>query len=161
SWFSDSLSPYTGWVGRQQGDPAGETPEGSEDPELLPKALKGQKSTICPDCGKSFGNSSHLARHRRTHTGEKPYTCPECGKSYRSKVTQHQRFHTGERPFGCPDCGKAFRLSADLLRHRTHLGQEPTGVIPLGDWGAAQLGQSQGEEEEGDEAGSKESAGQG
>ncbi|XP_065259547.1 zinc finger protein 420-like [Emys orbicularis] len=124
----------------------------------------GERPYRCPQCGKSFSVSSTYNIHRRTHTGLKPYTCADCGKAFSrsSALLQHQSTHTGERPYRCSHCGKGFGQKAAMAQHqRTHLGQEPTGVIPLGDWGAAQLGQSQGEEEEGDEAGSKESAGLG
>ncbi|XP_053883511.1 zinc finger protein 585A-like [Malaclemys terrapin pileata] len=124
----------------------------------------GERPYRCPQCGKSFSVSSTYNIHRRTHTGLKPYACVDCGKAFSrsSALLQHQSTHTGERPYRCSHCGKGFGQKAAMAQHqRTHLGQEPTGVIPLGDWGAAQLGQSQGEEEEGDEAGSKESAGQG
>ncbi|NWW20884.1 ZN226 protein, partial [Falcunculus frontatus] len=54
----------------------------------------------CPACGRSFGQSSSLRAHQRSHTGERPYECPECGKSFRWSLSlrAHRRIHTGERP---------------------------------------------------------------
>lgn len=46
-----------------------------------------------------FGDSSSLARHRRTHTGNRPYKCPyaDCQKTFTRKttLTRHQNHHSG------------------------------------------------------------------
>eukprot|EP00061_Rhincodon_typus_P005583 g25272.t1 len=82
----------------------------------------------CLACGRVFGRSSNLARHRRSHTGAQPYQCSDCGKrfNYPSELETHQRVHTGERPFTCAVCGKGFTQSSNLLTHqRVHTGERP------------------------------------
>src|SRR6266404_336678 len=59
----------------------------------------GEKPHSCeyPGCTKTFGDSSSLARHRRTHTGKRPYKCedPNCEKTFtrRTTLTAHMRTH--------------------------------------------------------------------
>ncbi|KAG8506482.1 Zinc finger protein 500 [Galemys pyrenaicus] len=93
------------------------------------------KPYTCPECGKGFGKSSHLTKHRRTHTGERPYRCQACGKGFsdRSNFSTHQRVHTGERPYACAQCGKCFSQSSSLVIHRrTHTGERPYACAQCG-----------------------------
>ncbi|XP_074241881.1 LOW QUALITY PROTEIN: zinc finger protein 837 [Saimiri boliviensis] len=88
----------------------------------------GEKPYACPECGKAFNQRSNLSRHRRTHSGAKPYACPLCEKAFkgRSGLGQHQRAHTGERPYGCPECGQTFRGCSELRQHE----RPPSGEKP-------------------------------
>lgn len=87
-----------------------------------------RKRFPCTHCEKSFGKSSHLRDHIRTHTGDRPYLCKYCGKGFTqySNLRTHTRIHTGEKPYKCKHCDKKFTQAVTLRSHtRTHTGNKP------------------------------------
>lgn len=48
------------------------------------RPLGGAKSEIkCDQCGKIFGSSSALAKHKLTHSDERRYVCQICSKGFK------------------------------------------------------------------------------
>nr|XP_022305813.1 zinc finger protein 93-like [Crassostrea virginica] len=84
---------------------------------------KGLTLYLCEICGKNFNCSSHLALHRRVHSGERPYKCETCGKTFKqdAHLRRHKIIHTGMKPFSCEFCGKTFNQITNLKTHvKTH-----------------------------------------
>ncbi|XP_072044173.1 uncharacterized protein [Amphiura filiformis] len=87
----------------------------------------GEEIFTCPVCSMTFKHSSHLMRHRRTHTNERPFECTDCHQAFRRKchLKRHwQRIHSGEKPFKCAICGKAFSDRDHQRQHETIHGPE-------------------------------------
>ena len=92
-----------------------------------PPGEEGEETFSCPVCNMQFKHSSHLMRHRRTHTNERPFECTDCHQAFRRKchLKRHwQRIHSGEKPFKCAICGKAFSDRDHQRQHETIHGPE-------------------------------------
>lgn len=87
----------------------------------------------CPECGKVFGRSYDLTRHKESvHLKIKNFVCPICNKGFTDKrdLNRHaQAIHLGvkrgQKNFSCCVCGFTFRRKKDLDSHRmSHIEEE-------------------------------------
>ncbi|XP_030597782.1 zinc finger and SCAN domain-containing protein 2-like [Archocentrus centrarchus] len=92
----------------------------SETPAGDSRCEDGQKSFVCPECGKCFRRKGNLETHLRTHTGERPFSCPLCSKTFTTKLIMkmHMSVHTGEKRFKCHICGKSFNWHSQIKYHK-------------------------------------------
>ncbi|XP_031830878.1 uncharacterized protein LOC116426285 isoform X2 [Nomia melanderi] len=70
--------------------------EGKETRPLMSKSERAQyKPFSCDLCTLAFTRASHLARHRRVHTGERPFACSICPRMFarQDKLKQHLDSH--------------------------------------------------------------------
>jgi len=84
----------------------------------------------CDLCSKAFRFPTHLAEHRRVHTGEKPHNCETCGMAFRTRgmLNYHIETHNivNPKPRICDTCGKAFKNIKLLNAHKdTHTDLRP------------------------------------
>ncbi|XP_061719048.1 uncharacterized protein LOC133526434 isoform X2 [Cydia pomonella] len=73
---------------------------GSMSDSNVNECEEGRRPHVCDVCDLRFQRSSHLSRHRLTHTGERPFTCGGCGRSFArsDKLRVHTKICEREDP---------------------------------------------------------------
>ena len=84
------------------------------------------KKHHCPVCGQAFTYKNQLDRHMPNHDPSLKVPCEECGKGFGTtrSLTRHKKLHLGLE-FTCKDCGKVFNAKEKLTRH--HRGAHGVG----------------------------------
>ena len=75
----------------------------------------------CSECGKCFGSTYNLKRHKTIHREDaKLYSCPICSKTFNRNhnLTRHLNLHTQERKFLCDICYRPFNDYSCVKKHR-------------------------------------------
>ncbi|XP_064623846.1 uncharacterized protein LOC135485588 isoform X2 [Lineus longissimus] len=75
----------------------------------------------CPTCGKTFNNSSAIAKHKLTHSDERKYVCHLCSKAFKRQdhLNGHMLTHRDKKPYECKfeGCDKSYSDARSLRRH--------------------------------------------
>ncbi|KAK3597414.1 hypothetical protein CHS0354_040149 [Potamilus streckersoni] len=144
SYQMDSLSPQTFEEGgsallidntgdaeniklndKKRSKPKSRQPKGQVSPE---------KGTLeCPQCRKTFNNSSALAKHKLTHSDERKYICDVCQKAFKRQdhLNGHKMTHRDKKPYQCTleGCEKSYCDARSLKRHlENHHQQTPEQI---------------------------------
>uniref|UniRef100_A0A8C9X9N5 Oocyte zinc finger protein XlCOF6-like n=1 Tax=Sander lucioperca TaxID=283035 RepID=A0A8C9X9N5_SANLU len=132
----DSSDPETDdsadWKESREPQSGLNSPKNDYVPVRDSRCSAGEKTFSCSECGKRFGQKTHLKCHMRIHTGEKPFSCSVCQKSFAQSgyLNRHMRTHTGEKPFSCSVCALRFLNKSHLKAHAlTHTGEKPFSCL--------------------------------
>lgn len=87
-------------------------------------------SQPCPTCGKVFGSSSALAKHKLIHSSERRHKCILCAKSFKRQdhLTGHMLTHRSRKPYECTvdNCNKSY---CDIRSLRRHFESQHPGMV--------------------------------
>ncbi|KAJ8910098.1 hypothetical protein NQ315_013235 [Exocentrus adspersus] len=79
------------------------------------------RQSLCPICGKLFGNVSNLETHMTTHSQDRNYMCDQCPKTFKTRNTlriHHNRIHVlKSNNYMCATCGTTFKSLNGLRCH--------------------------------------------
>ncbi|XP_059611318.1 zinc finger protein 37 homolog [Phlebotomus argentipes] len=84
----------------------------------------------CPECGKVFSTPKYMKLHLKTHNPERMFACDWNFCKYRthnsSHLKRHRRTHTGENPFKCEFCNSKFNTKDEMKRHISYIHEPRT-----------------------------------